>query len=182
MMKKIIISLAILIVVAAGVFGYIVMKDRIEESSHNQKEEHVTKAGQDRDAISGHVTEEEMTAYEEEGKNPFGEKIAQEELDDSDIQEYIHGMSHQKVRAEEKWGFYELNSTRVNWLLEGLNKAGRLNHEQVYIGILDNWMDGDFSSIDDDHNAIWSIQGGTVGKATGILSEEEEQAYIDSQD
>jgi len=180
-MKKIIISLAILIVVAAGLFGYIVMNDMIGESSYSQNKENVTKAGQDRDAISGNVTEEEMAQYKEEGKNPFGEKIAQEELDDSDIQEYIHGMSHQKVRAEKKWGFYELNPTRVAWLLDGLNKAERLHHKKEYKNILEKWLDGDFSSIDDDHNAIWSLQGGTVGKATGILSKEEEQAYIDSQ-
>ncbi|MFV8828220.1 DUF6241 domain-containing protein [Alkalihalobacterium sp. APHAB7] len=37
---------------------------------------------------------------------------------------------------------------------------------------------GDFSQAVYDHNVIWEIQGGTVGKATRLLTEEEEREYI----
>src|SRR5699024_1138686 len=136
-------------------------------------------AGQDGKEISGTVTEEEMKAFAAEGKNPFGEDVALDALNDSDFQEYIHGMSHQTFRAEEKWYLYENNSTRIAWILEGLSEATDLEHEQTYEDILKKWKKGDFSSVDEDHNAVWDLLGGTVGKATGILSEEEEKAFIE---
>ncbi|QGS67873.1 hypothetical protein CV093_01335 [Oceanobacillus sp. 143] len=94
--------------------------------------------------------------------------------------EYIHGMSHQKVRADKKWGFYEIHLERIKWLLEGLDVVS-IENGSTYRNILQRWDKGDFSKVDKDHNAIWKIQKGTVGKATGILSLEEEQKYIDSQ-
>src|SRR5699024_1125480 len=105
-----------------------------DESSNNEGK---PRAGENREEISGTVTVEEMAAYEEEGKNPFGEAIAAGELTDSDFQEYIHRMSHQKVKAAEKWGtFYEINPTRIGWLLVGLDKASDLEHKQTYATIL----------------------------------------------
>lgn len=173
----------LLIVVALGVFGYIVLSDILDDGesdkSSQSNETSNANAGQDKEEISGKVTKEEMEAFAEEGKNPFGEDVALGALNDSDFQEYIHGMSHQKVRAEEKWYFYEINSTRIEWLLDGLREAPDLEHEQTYEDILKKWEKGDFSSVDDDHNAVWRLLGGTVGKATGILSEEEEKAYIE---
>ena len=38
----------------------------------------------------------------------------------------------------------------------------------------------DFSQVDQDHNTVWRLQGGTIGEATGILTPKEEQAYIES--
>lgn len=186
-MKKVIILLSILIVAAIGIFGYIVIfdmfgDDTTNESPDNQEEEPDKEAGEDRKTIGGNVTDEELAEYEEEGKNPFGEKIALEELNDASIQEYIHGMSHQKVVAEAKWGYYELKPSRVEWLLEGVEEASDLDHKQTYKNILNKWKNGDFSSVDEDHNQIWQLQEGTVGKATGILSDEEEEAYINSQE
>ncbi|WP_411675014.1 DUF6241 domain-containing protein [Cytobacillus kochii] len=45
--------------------------------------------------------------------------------------------------------------------------------------MLDKWSKGDFSNVDNDHNYFWSLQNGTIGKATGILSPEEEEAFIE---
>lgn len=185
-MKKVIVSLAILVVVAIGVFGYIVFADMFSDSekadsTENQETNDNNDAGEngdDKEEISGTVTDEEMAEYEEDGKNPFGESTATEELDDDDFQDYIHQMSHQKVEAEEKWGFYEINSTRIEWLLEGLDEVSDLEHDETYKDILKKWAEDDFSSVDEDHNAVWKLQDGTIGEATGILSEEEEETYI----
>ncbi|MDX1771457.1 MAG: DUF6241 domain-containing protein, partial [Planococcaceae bacterium] len=40
------------------------------------------------------------------------------------------------------------------------------------------WEEDDFSRVDEDHNIIWSLQNGTVGRATGILTYEEELRFI----
>lgn len=90
-------------------------------------------------------------------------------------------MSHQKVKAEDKWGFFEMTEERINWLRESLEQEAIMSHltdADVYLDILNRWHEGDFSEVDQDHNAIWRLQGGSIGKATGILSEEKEEHYI----
>lgn len=123
------------------------------------------------------ITEDDFAAFEEKGLNPFGRDITQENLTDQSFQDYIHGMSHQKVRAEKKWGFYEIHPIRIKWLLEGLDQVD-VKYASVYREILEKWEKGNFQEVDEDHNKIWNLQGGTVGKATGILSAEEEQQFL----
>ncbi|WP_170158499.1 DUF6241 domain-containing protein [Aquisalibacillus elongatus] len=90
-------------------------------------------------------------------------------------------MSHQKVRASEKWGFYLFADERFAWLKEGVETVQEnLTHDQVYLAILNRWENGDFSKADRDHNTIWELQGGTVGRASGVLRPEEEEENIDS--
>ncbi|MGP4075418.1 DUF6241 domain-containing protein [Halobacillus sp. K22] len=130
------------------------------------------------EVITGAISEEELDSYKEAGKNPFGKDTPAEELTDYHYKEYIHGMSHQKVKASKKWGFYEIHPERISWLLKGLEQAD-VEHKQVYKNILVKWEEGNFSTIDEDHNAIWNLQNGTIGKATGILSPTEEKDYIE---
>ncbi|MBS4206555.1 DUF6241 domain-containing protein [Bacillus sp. FJAT-50079] len=95
------------------------------------------------------------------------------------VQDAIHAMSHQKVKADEKWGFLPLTQDRVKRLIEVVEKNEKeYNHSNIYLDILRRWEKSDFSSVDKDHNAIWELQGGTIGKAYGILSPEEEKAFI----
>lgn len=112
--------------------------------------------------------------------NPFGEATRVAELTSSHYNKYIHGMSHQKVEADEKWGFYEMTEERIKWLLNALDEID-VNHEETYRDILERWSKGDFSQVASDHNQIWRLQGGTIGRATGKLSAEEEQEYLESQ-
>ncbi|MDG5470460.1 DUF6241 domain-containing protein [Jeotgalibacillus sp. ET6] len=146
----------------------------------DEKEEEFTE--ESRAAAAGTITDEDLEQYEKEGLNPFKKKVSQDELDDYHYQEYIHGMTHQKIKASKKWGFYEIHPKRIEWLLEGLDKSTKITTENkaVYREILSNWKEGDFSKIDKEHNKIWRMQDGTVGEATGILSTEEEQQYIES--
>jgi hypothetical protein len=125
----------------------------------------------------GTVNAEALEAYEEEGKNPFGGIISGVELTDKEYQKYIHGMAHQKVKADEKWTFFEIHPARISWLLEHV-ETNELEHENVYKNILSRWSKGDFSNAVHDHNAIWEMQRGTVGKATRVLSPEEESTYL----
>ena len=112
--------------------------------------------------------------------NPFQDTKEIGDLTDSYYQDYIHKMAHQKVIADTKWGFHEITDERINWLMEGLSVLN-LEHADVYRDILIRWAEGNFSSVDSDHNTIWKLKGGTIGKATGILSPEEEKRYIESQ-
>ncbi|MFC5464779.1 DUF6241 domain-containing protein [Lederbergia graminis] len=93
------------------------------------------------------------------------------------VQTAIHRMSHQKIRADEKWGFLPLTDERVQRLIEVV-EANDYKHSETYMAILKRWERHDFSQADKDHNAIWTIQNGTIGKATGLLTIEEEKAFI----
>ncbi len=44
--------------------------------------------------------------------------------------------------------------------------------------IINRWEKGDFSQTVEEHNFLWSLQGGDTGKATERLSPEEEKQYI----
>lgn len=147
-----------------------------EEMSKEDAEQFLEES---RPLSAGTITDEDLEQYEKEGLNPFKQKVSQSDLKDFHYQEYIHGMSHQKVKAKKKWGFYEIHPARIQWLLDGLDESAQIKEKSTYRNILEKWEAGDFSRVDDDHNAIWKMQDGTVGEATGILSEKEEKKYVD---
>ncbi|ASN06753.1 DUF6241 domain-containing protein [Virgibacillus necropolis] len=184
-MKKAIIifscALVVLGLVAWGTYSWLSNYSETADNTSVAKEKEVTEEvlQENRKEIEGTITEEDLATFKERDLNPFGEEQKLNELNDYIYQEYIHGMSHQKVEASKKWGFYEIHSNRIKWLLEGLDEV-ELEHETAYRNILEKWKEENFSSVDGDHNAIWELQGGTVGRATGILSAEEEQAYINN--
>ncbi|MDN4492880.1 DUF6241 domain-containing protein [Ureibacillus aquaedulcis] len=102
------------------------------------------------------------------------------DLPESHMQAIIHSLSHQKVRAKYKRGVYQLTQERVERLLEvsKLNVA-TYQHGEVYVEILTNWSQGDFSQAHVEHNKIWGILDGEVGEAEGLLSPVEEAQYIE---
>lgn len=118
---------------------------------------------------------------EDASLNPFKQKRSQKEMTDNQFRDYIHKMSHQKVIADSKWGFYEISKERITWLLEALENEkvkNALSNYDAYHDILTRWNKDDFSFVDKDHNTVWILQGGTIGVATGILSKEDEEDYI----
>ena len=100
-------------------------------------------------------------------------------MEEYQVRNAIHGMSHQKVRAADKWVFLPMTQERVERLIEvvELNKD-KYEHDELYLQILNRWKNNDFSQADKDHNAIWKLQGGNVGRATGVLTFEEEKEFI----
>ena len=115
--------------------------------------------------------------------DPNSQEVEKEfpmDMKEDEIMDAIHKMSHQKVVSSKKWGAIPLTPGRVNQLLKVVQKNEKnYDHSSVYKEILERWSQGDFSSVDEDHNEIWNLQGGTVGKAVGILSVEEEKKYIE---
>ncbi|MBU6081555.1 MULTISPECIES: DUF6241 domain-containing protein [Allobacillus] len=173
---KWILPILIVAIVVAGTY-YWMNPNFLGESNETEPEvdEEIEQA---REQAKEDVTEEEIEEYQKEGKNPFGQKREQSELNEAYYREYIHGMSHQKVKANKKWGFYLITQERIDWLLNGLDEIS-INNEDIYRDILTRWSNGDFSQADEDHNTIWRMQNGTVGEAYGVMSEEEEAAYIE---
>ncbi len=162
-------------------FGVILYQDftAVDSNQSQVKDEEQTEQGDSEETQQvTELSEEKFENSEAENLNPFGDSTPQQQLTDKDYQNYIHQMSHQKVEAEEKWGFYLITDERIEWLLQGLDKVELGENESTYQAILERWQAGDFSQVDEDHNAIWRMQGGTIGKATGILSESAEKAFI----
>lgn len=107
------------------------------------------------------------------------EKLFPLTMTEDEVQKKIHHMSHQKVRAEHKWNNLQITQERIERLLEVVeHNKDKYTHYELYNDILVRWKNGDFSKADKDHNSVWELQGGTIGKAVGLLTAEEEQEFI----
>ncbi|MBU9713062.1 DUF6241 domain-containing protein [Evansella tamaricis] len=175
MKKTIIIS----IIVTVGILVSFFLYTFYNQEEPFQEDEEIS---QDEFAIEEMVMDGEVEA-EEEPNHPgtSADEVVEEfplDLPEHAVQNYLHYMSHQKVYAEQKWGHMQITPERVERLLEVVN-ANSFKHEAVYKDILNRWSNGDFSKAVEDHNAIWDLQNGTIGKATRLMTEEEERAYIE---
>jgi hypothetical protein len=101
-------------------------------------------------------------------------------MNEGDVQQAIHKMSHQKVLASQKWGAVPLTPERVKRLIQVVeaNKKHYKNAD-LYLGILEKWDKGDFDNVVQAHNTIWDLQGGSIGKAYEKASPEEEMKFIE---
>ena len=52
-------------------------------------------------------------------------------------------------------------------------------HSDFYEKTLLSWQEGDFSNAVSVHNTIWNWHNGTVGRATGLMSAEQEAEYVE---
>jgi len=84
-----------------------------------------------------------------------------------------------KTNDDNKMGNTQITQAKVDRLLE-IAKLNIKNYDNgdVYIKILERWSVDDFSNAVEDHNEIWEMQDGEVGKAIRLLTSEEEQAHI----
>jgi hypothetical protein len=162
-------SMAFLLVVGVGTFGfykhYSAKESEVEGSI-------VTSSGKKIDET-----------IEESMKSDNPEKVDVSKIDYDYWKEYrviatMHEMTHQKVVADEKWGATQITEERVN-MLYNIVKHSTYKEKLTLLKILSKWKAGDFHTVDSDHNTLWKIQDGTIGEATGILSEEEEQNFIE---
>jgi hypothetical protein len=95
--------------------------------------------------------------------------------------EIFHKMTHQKVRSEEKWGFIQMSEVNLLAVKEVLQDNPDFNKNIGMLTIVNNWLKNDFSGIVAEHNQIWKLREGTVGKAYGILSPAEEDELVKEQ-
>lgn len=115
---------------------------------------------------------------EESGKEDKSSRLYVDSMDEKIFQHTLHNMTHQKVYAESKKGSMQITNEKIEELLSQV-EASDFDHKGYYTIILTDWKNGDFSNAVEVHNLIWSIQGGTIGKAERLLTEEEEKAYIE---
>lgn len=137
---------------------------------------------------NGHVTvnkAEEATAKAElkksfESATPKGKMPAYENMSDNELMQEVHGMTHQKVKAEQKWGSSEITKDKILKLYDVIkNKEFKdENAKDLLLEILEPWTRGDFRNAVSAHNRIWEYQDGTIGKATRLLTAAEEKEYI----
>ena len=102
-------------------------------------------------------------------------------IDDSSSQdaviEVMHKMTHQKVKAKEKWGAIPMIPDTINQVYDIVEKS-KFEQKDDLLAILAKWKKGNFSEVNEDHNYFWTYQGGTIGKSYGIMSKSEEETFI----
>ena len=81
----------------------------------------------------------------------------------------IHGMSHNVIIADEKWGKKAMTEENINTAIIQVLAINILPQEQNdLLQMLSAWKFGDFTKSASAHNYVWIKQGGTVGLATGV--------------
>lgn len=101
------------------------------------------------------------------------------DMSDYEMQLYLHEMTHNKVYADVKFGSRPLTADSVAKLIE-IVLANSYQDEKFYLETLSAWQEGNFSNAVDVHNTIWSWHGGTIGKATRLMTDQEEQEYANT--
>jgi len=101
-----------------------------------------------------------------------------EDMNEARLQFYLHEMTHSKVYAEDKWGAARPMTQENIEALLAIVEAGKFEEKAFYRNTLEKWQEGDFSGAVDVHNTIWHWHKGSVGKATRLMTDEEERAYI----
>jgi len=116
-------------------------------------------------------------------ENPETEEAIEQQIefmDEKQFQQILHEMTHQKVKADVKWGFTPMTEEQIDRMLRILENSD-FEHEEFYRDALTAWKNGDFSNAVEVHNTIWKWQNGTIGKAYGLMTEEEEEEYLKKQ-
>ncbi|RNF39589.1 DUF6241 domain-containing protein [Planococcus salinus] len=105
-----------------------------------------------------------------------GEEVG---LDETEFQIKLHQMTHQKIVASEKRGAIEMTPENIRDMLM-IARANEVyyKHSDFYEETLLTWQNGDFSNAVYVHNTIWDWHNGTVGRATGLMTPEQEERYV----
>ncbi|WP_336634518.1 DUF6241 domain-containing protein [Lysinibacillus fusiformis] len=96
------------------------------------------------------------------------------------VEEVLQQMSYQKIIADEKESSIMITPERIDTLLQMVEEnKDEYERSEQYLDVLNRWKLGDFSSVDQDHNDMWYLQGSKQGgMAYGIATKEQEIDYI----
>ncbi|WP_251548628.1 DUF6241 domain-containing protein [Neobacillus muris] len=174
-MKRILlITVIVLAVLAGGIFGFFKILDNA--SGYEEKQEaSQNDAGSVEDAATKQE-EIEKQQTEKIGGVQYDIGIDQTSSQEA-VLEAMNKMTHQKVKAEDKWGAIPMIPDTINQVYEIVSNS-HFELKTDLLEILDKWKNRDFSQVDADHNYIWNQQGGTVGRAYGIMSQSEEKTFV----
>ncbi|GGE64132.1 DUF6241 domain-containing protein [Priestia taiwanensis] len=104
------------------------------------------------------------------------QQLEKTDMTESAVIDMMHKMTHQKVKADQKWGAIPMSVENATKVRDAI-KASDFKNKVALLEIAERWVQRDFSKVDQDHNYFWKIQGGTIGKAEGILSKTEELKF-----
>ena len=94
------------------------------------------------------------------------------DMTETEVQTYIHHMTHQHVVADKKWGEVATTPQNIeNLLIIVQANQDAYEYSEFYIDVLEKWEQNDFSNAMSAHNTIWNWHNGTIGKATGLINE-----------
>jgi uncharacterized protein YxeA len=167
-MKKIWVIL--LVVLVGGIYGAYKIIDNANEYEKKQDKSEI---------------QENTSASKEQSVKNQTSKIGGVQFDigingdstEGEIIDVMHKMTHQKVKASEKWGAIPMTDETINEVLNIVTSSD-YPHKEDLLSILDKWKNGQFKNVDSDHNYFWNYQGGTIGKAKGTLTSKEEEEFI----
>jgi Family of unknown function (DUF6241) len=91
----------------------------------------------------------------------------------------MHKMTHQKIKSDKKWGAIPMNDKNIKEIKDAIENNDYAKGPSL-MRIITKWEEGDFNSIAQDHNSLWEMQGGTVGRAYGTMTPEEEAKFIEN--
>ena len=82
----------------------------------------------------------------------------------------MHEMVNTLIIAEDNrvWGKKDVNKDSVSELLNMIESAEDFNKKVIVTEIANDWKMGNFDNVVKDHNIIWGILDGTVGRANEV--------------
>ncbi|MGG2065864.1 DUF6241 domain-containing protein [Bacillus sp. S14(2024)] len=169
------ITLVLSATVTFGIVSYVNNLDaKPKQASSKPKEEKVEKVEAKPVSQSSNQSQEYQMAPNKSAKEQNYQYAT-----DTDIESRFHEMTHQKVIADERWGYIPMTPENIEAVIKLVeSNKDQLHHYDFYIQVLNKWKSGDFSNCVDVHNQVWEWQGGQLGKATRLATAQEEQDYI----
>ena len=164
------ISLGILALLGVG--GFLLIQNGFSNEEETQTPISITTEKAAPQPTTGRAPQEEF-----EGSSNRSVNLS-DSMSNYDMQLYLHEMTHNKVHADIKFGSRPLTSESIARLIEIVEK-NRYPDEKFYLETLGAWQEGNFSNAVEVHNTIWGWHSGTIGKATRLMTPQEEQDYIE---
>ena len=153
--KSVIISVIVILVIIAAVFGVNYLMDR--------------KSGK----LAAKENQQEIKSINEEISQEESKELKPADYySEAEIYDIMHRMANTKIVAENNkiWGELPMEKEEIQNLKGIVEKVNYEDREKL-LDILTRWEAGDFSQADKDHNYVWEKLGGTIGRALGIKAD-----------
>lgn len=113
-------------------------------------------------------TEDAISNTDEQEDDITGQelKVRPEE----EVWEELHKMANTKIVAEEIWGRIEITEEKCDELIKEVSLSS-YSHKEEMLRMLNNWKADDFRNAVAEHNYVWELLGGTIGKAYDLNEE-----------
>lgn len=79
----------------------------------------------------------------------------------------MHDMANTLIIAEDNkiWNTVPITKESISKLLNMIKSSEDFNEKFTFTAIVQNWQKGDFTNIVNDHNTVWVLLDGTIGRA-----------------